>query len=706
MTFGIAFLDLDMIKKTIYVITFSISFLAAGMRVSVNDLTYKDKMWFYKESSSPFTGVAVAISEETGTIVQQVNYIDGLAWGKYYEWWPSGERKVDGTYRFGLMYGRWKFFYENGKIQSAGSYMNGKGHSSVNMIESIPNESISGLWTFWNSEGRKVEEGYYSKTGIEKGNWAFWDRDGKKRMGKKIDYNTFQNSESYKHLNGKFLVTGPINGTSTVYTQAHGVIRNGKLDGSWTFWDNNGYLAAKKEFDNGIQKGHSTTYHPKGHKLTDGLVSGFDDYGNLIKDGKWLFWNESGIIKEEVNFNNGKRQGLTTYFSSTGKESAKIIYKDDLPWDGEWTTWYQNGSKKETGIYAQGQKQSPWTAWYENGQKKYVIHYVNSIKHGLYTEWTKDGRLHKDINFDNGIPITEYLVDYQGDGYTEINRRNGELSGSWIKWYANGKKSEEGVYKYGKKGGIWSSWFPNGEKKYNAKFIDGKPDGNYSEYDNKGRITKKIEYKEGSILSEHHIIRDASGITEYHKSNGVLDGKWTRWYPNGNKAEQGTYMNGKKNGSWNGWFKTNKKNYNSNYDNGKRAGNYIEWDTKGKKVKDIEYSNGNRIKEYLIIKDGVGFMEVSKRYGKLNGPWVRWYSQGIKEEEGKYKNGIKVGTWSKYSMDGTVIEEWNYDNEGRNLYEITYYDNGTVKQYRDFFSKTVQEYNIDGSLRGERTPFN
>ena len=124
------------------------------------------------------------------------------------------------------------------------------------------------------------------------------------------------------------------------------------------------------------------------------------------------------------------------------------------------------------------------------------------------------------------------------------------------------------------------------------------------------------------------------------------------------------------------------------------------------KIKDIEYSNGTRIKEYLIIKDEIGFMEVSKRYGKLSGPWVKWYSQGKKEEEGKYKNGIKVGTWSKYSMDGTVIEEWNYDNKGRNLYEITYYDNGTVKQYRDFFSKTVQEYNIDGSLRGDRTPFN
>ena len=74
---------------------------------------------------------AFEISKETGTIIQQVNYIDGLAWGKYYEWWPTGSKKVNGTYRFGLMYGRWKFYYKNGKMLCAGSYMNGKGHNST-----------------------------------------------------------------------------------------------------------------------------------------------------------------------------------------------------------------------------------------------------------------------------------------------------------------------------------------------------------------------------------------------------------------------------------------------------------------------------------------------------------------------------------------------------------------------------------------------
>ena len=146
-----------MFKNFILLCLLSLSTLSAGIKVPVSDLIFKDRLWFYKESNSPFTGTAFEISKETGTIIQQVNYIDGLAWGKYYEWWPNGSKKVNGTYRFGLMYGRWKFYYENGKMLCAGSYMNSKGHNSTELIESIPQEGISGLWTYWNSDGRKIE---------------------------------------------------------------------------------------------------------------------------------------------------------------------------------------------------------------------------------------------------------------------------------------------------------------------------------------------------------------------------------------------------------------------------------------------------------------------------------------------------------------------------------------------------------------------
>ena len=106
-----------------------------------------------------------------------------------------------------------------------------------------------------------------------------------------------------------------------------------------------------------------------------------------------------------------------------------------------------------------------------------------------------------------------------------------------------------------------------------------------------------------------------------------------------------------------------------------------------------------------MVRDGNGYMEINKKNGFLSGQWIKWYAHGIKEEEGEYNQGIKVGTWSRYNIDGIIVEELNYDNQGRNLYEITYHKNGTVKEYKDYFSKTIQEYNSDGSKKGEFFPF-
>jgi len=79
-------LDLSMYRKFLLIVALATADLFAGLKVSADDLVYKDRLWFYKDSNAPFTGIAFKTSKESGTIIQQARYIDGLAWGKYYEW--------------------------------------------------------------------------------------------------------------------------------------------------------------------------------------------------------------------------------------------------------------------------------------------------------------------------------------------------------------------------------------------------------------------------------------------------------------------------------------------------------------------------------------------------------------------------------------------------------------------------------------------
>ena len=73
-------------------------------------------------------------------------------------------------------------------------------------------------------------------------------------------------------------------------------------------------------------------------------------------DGKWSFWNEDGLLIEEVEYSNGLRNGITKYFSADGKQSAEILYQKGIPWKGEWVIWFSNGIEKEVGNYDDGNK--------------------------------------------------------------------------------------------------------------------------------------------------------------------------------------------------------------------------------------------------------------------------------------------------------------------------------------------------------------
>ena len=92
-----------MYKIFISILSLYFSVIYATARVPHGDLYQTKGIWYNSNTNSPFNGVAYKVSEKSKTIVQQINYIDGTQWGKYYEWWPNGIKKIDGTYRSGFM---------------------------------------------------------------------------------------------------------------------------------------------------------------------------------------------------------------------------------------------------------------------------------------------------------------------------------------------------------------------------------------------------------------------------------------------------------------------------------------------------------------------------------------------------------------------------------------------------------------------------
>lgn len=81
-----------------------------------------------------------------------------------------------------------------------------------------------------------------------------------------------------------------------------------------------------------------------------GLVQGIDGAGG----------------KYELNYKDGKKDGVWTEWRENGQKQWVYNYKDGKL-DGVQTTWYENGQKSSEGNYEDGKQQGEETSWYENG---------------------------------------------------------------------------------------------------------------------------------------------------------------------------------------------------------------------------------------------------------------------------------------------------------------------------------------------------
>lgn len=71
--------------------------------------------------------------------------------------------------------------------------------------------------------------------------------------------------------------------------------------------------------------------------------------------------------------------------------------QDSCPKDieGNYVQWYKNGQKKGEVNFENGRKEGLSTTWYDNGQKRVEVNFVNGKEKGCKTEWFRTGQKKK-----------------------------------------------------------------------------------------------------------------------------------------------------------------------------------------------------------------------------------------------------------------------------------------------------------------------
>ena len=115
--------------------------------------------------------------------------------------------------------------------------------------------------------------------------------------------------------------------TGEVTGKKNGSFKNGKKEGSWFNYHDNGQLWGKGNFKNGFQNGYWEGY------WFNGQISFKGNYKNGNKEGFWIKYYKTGQLESEGEYIDNKIEGYFIEYRFDG-----IVLK-------EYTGTYKNGKK-------------------------------------------------------------------------------------------------------------------------------------------------------------------------------------------------------------------------------------------------------------------------------------------------------------------------------------------------------------------------
>ena len=117
----------------------------------------------------------------------------------------------------------------------------------------------------------------------------------------------------------------------------------------------------------------------------------------------------------------------------TGELKAEGFYKSKKYklFDGEFTSYYTNGSKSSFGHFSEDKKIEKWLYWYEDGSQMNITHYnLEGEKHGLYKWWYEDSTIDCEGEFLNDKEVGEWKYYFENGQMASLEVYNkGELKG-------------------------------------------------------------------------------------------------------------------------------------------------------------------------------------------------------------------------------------------------------------------------------------
>ena len=237
-----------------------------------------------------------------------------------------------------------------------------------------------------------------------------------------------------------------------------------------------------KELRIGGEQKDELVYNPKSGTPCTGWIKKMYHRGQVRslfsvkegkKDGFWTSWHENGQKWVEMNYKEGNLHGSEIHWRENGQKISETNYKEGKL-HGPQIHWRENGQKRSETHYANGQKHGSEIHWREDGNKELETEYRDGKQHGLTTEWHMNGQKKRESNFeDNELDGISISWDKDGRQKYRIEYKDGKRHGLTTEWHSNGQKSSENNWRNGKPHGLSTSWDDKGQKRSETRYQDG-----------------------------------------------------------------------------------------------------------------------------------------------------------------------------------------------------------------------------------------
>lgn len=152
------------------------------------------------------------------------------------------------------------------------------------------------------------------------------------------------------------------------------------------------------------------------------------------RQGQWIDYHDNGKIKSKGSFVNGFPVGEFIYFTDKGVLYAKNVYSENKI-DATTEIYSESGNVAAKGFYKNKKRYGEWQYFDEQGVTILIENYLNGVLDGRWVSYYKTGEPQFEGQYKNGIKVGKWVTyDPEGgvisvDVYEDENFNAPELEG-------------------------------------------------------------------------------------------------------------------------------------------------------------------------------------------------------------------------------------------------------------------------------------